>query len=70
MSKGPWMRVDPARDLAGATPLTLARALFRNKNPALRPARVRQSVVGDQVTVEEPAADEPGDGIPHLREGS
>lgn len=34
--------LDPARDLAGATPETLAAALFRNENPALRPGARRQ----------------------------
>ena len=58
--------LDPARDLAGATPVALARALFRNKNPALRPGRVRQSARGDKVPVEQPATNEPGDSVPHL----
>jgi len=39
----------------GATPETLARALFRSVAP-LRPPCVRQPVVCDQVTVEEVAA--------------
>ena len=46
--------LDPAVHLKGATPETLAKALFR----PLRPARVGKPVVGDQVAVEEPAADE------------
>ena len=53
-------KLDPKVDLKGATPETLAKALFRRVVP-LRPARVRKPVVGDQVAVEEPAADEPGD---------
>ena len=53
-------KLDPKVDLKGATPETLAKALFRRVEP-LRPARVRKPVVGDQVAVEEPAADEPGD---------
>ena len=57
--------LDPARDLAGATPETLARALFRRGEP-LRPARVRKPVAGDEVAVEKVAPDEPGDGIAHL----
>ncbi len=52
--------LDPARDLAGATPETLARALLRNRN--LRPRPGRQPVVGGQVAVEKVPADEPGDG--------
>ena len=58
--------LDPARDLAGATPVKLARALFRNKNPELRPGARGKPVVGDKVPVEQPAADEAGDGIAHL----
>ena len=50
--------LDPKRDLAGATPATLARALFR----PLRPGAARQTVVADQVAVEEVPADEPRDG--------
>ena len=60
--------LDPERDLKGATPETLARALLRNRN--LRPRAGRKPVVGDQVAVEKGAPDEPGDGIPHLRERS
>ena len=37
--------LDPKRDLAGATPEKLARALFRRTEP-LQPARVRKPVVG------------------------
>ena len=52
--------LDPARDLVGATPETLAAALFRRTQP-LRPGARRKPVVRDQVAVEKPAADEPGD---------
>ena len=38
--------LDPERDLAGATPETLARALFRPLRGRPRPAR--QAVVADQ----------------------
>ncbi len=62
--------LDPKVHLVGATPVALAQALFRNKNPALRPARVRQAVVSDEVAIEKPAADEAGDSVPHLGEGS
>ena len=51
----------PKVDLKGATPETLARALFRRVEP-LRPPRVRKSVAGDEVTVEKVPTDEPGDG--------
>ena len=66
MSKGRWMRIDPAVDLKGATPKTLAAALLRNR---LLPRGVGKPVVGDEIAPEEPLADEPGDGIPHLNEG-
>lgn len=61
--------LDPKKHLKGATPETLARALFRRVEP-LRPGSRRKPVVRDQVAVEKPAADEPGDGVPHLDEGS
>ena len=57
--------LDPERDLAGATPETLARALLR---PQRGPRTVRQPVVRDQVAVEQIPADEPADGVLHLRE--
>ena len=59
------MRIDPKVHLKGATPEKLARALLRRVAP-LRPARVRKSAGGDQVVVEEPLADQTGDGILHL----
>ena len=62
-------KLDPKVDLAGATPETLAKALFRRTEP-LRPGTRRKPVVRDQVTVEEVAADQPGDGVPHLRKRS
>ena len=49
----------PERDLKGATPEKLAKALFRRVEPL--PARVGKPVVGDEVAVEEPATDEAGD---------
>ena len=58
--------LDQKRDLAGATPETLARALLRRVEP-LRPRRVRKPVVSDKVAVEKVPADEAGDGVPHLR---
>ena len=54
--------LDPKRDLKGATPETLARAL-------LRPRRVPQAVVGDEVAVTEVPANQPRNGVAHLREG-
>ena len=61
--------LDPARDLAGATPETLARALFRRVEP-LRPRARGTPVVGDEIAVEEVAADEASDSVPHLDDGS
>ena len=61
--------LDPARDLAGATPEKLAKALFRRTEP-LRPGTRRKPVVRDQVPVEKVATDQPGDGVPHLRNRS
>ena len=59
--------IDPKRDLAGATPETLARALFRRVKP-LRPGAGVEPVVGDEVGVEQVPADHPADGVPHLRQ--
>lgn len=62
--------LDPARDLKGATPETLAKALFRRTEPLRPETRTRRKAVrGDEVPVEKPAADEPGDGVPHLDDG-
>ena len=58
-------KLDPKVDLAGATPETLARALFRRTEP-LRPGTRRKSVASDEVAVEKATTDEPGDGIVHL----
>ena len=64
MTRGVPM-IDPKVDLAGATPETLARALFR----PLRASAGVQPVVGDQPAVAERAPHEP-DGEPaHLVEG-
>ena len=61
--------LDPARDLAGATPEKLAKALFRRTEP-LRPGTRRKPVVRDQVTVEKVTTDQLGDSVPHLRKRS
>ena len=58
--------LDPARDLVGATPKALARALFRRVEP-LRPRSTGKPVVGDQITVEKVTPDKPGNRVPHLR---
>lgn len=60
-------KLDPKVDLAGATPETLAAALLRSP---LRPRARRKAVRADQVAVEQVPADEAGDGVPHLDEGS
>ena len=51
------------RDLAGATPESLARAL-------LRPSSRVKAVVGDEIPVEQPVADHASDGVEHLVERS
>ena len=65
MSRRPML--DPERDLNGATPETLARALLRNR---LGPRPAGKSVVGDEVAVEKVATDKPGHRVPHLRKRS
>ena len=62
-------KLDPKVDLVGATPETLARALFRRTEP-LRPRTRRKPVVGDEVAVEKVPADKPGHRVPHLRKRS
>ena len=57
--------LDPARDLAGATPETLARALLRRVVP-LRPGTRRKPVVRDKIAVEKVATNEPSNGVTHL----
>ena len=52
--------LDPKRDLAGATPETLVRALFRRTEP-LRPRSGRESVISDETAVGESAPHEPED---------
>ena len=58
--------IDPKVHLKGATPEKLARALLRNRNPALRPGARGKPVAGDEVAVQEVPSDETGDGVPHL----
>ena len=57
--------LDPKRDLAGATPETLARALFRSTG-TLRPGTRRKAIVHDEITEKKPASDKAGNGVPHL----
>ena len=58
--------LDPARDLAGATPETLARALLRPLGA--RPRATRQPVVSDKVAVEKVVTDKRASGVDHLRD--
>lgn len=51
--------LDPKRDLKGATPETLARAL-------LRPRQVTKPVVSNEVSKQKPSPDKPGNRVPHL----
>ena len=60
--------LDPERDLKGATPETLARALFRRIVPLCPPRPRRKAVVRDKATVGKVAPDETEDGASHLRE--
>ena len=61
-------KLDPKRDLAGATPETLAHALFRRVEP-LRPRAGGEPVVGDEPPVAELSPHEPGDESTHLVNG-
>ena len=57
--------LDPERDLKGATPEKLARALLRSV-----PSKRAKSVVSDKVTVEKVTTNKPGNRVPHLRKRS
>ncbi len=59
--------LDPKRDLIGATPETLARALFRRTGP-LRPGTRGKAIVRDEVTEEKPSTDKTSNGVSHLSE--
>lgn len=61
--------LDPKRDLKGATPEKLARALFRRSEP-LRPSARTKTVVSDEIAVEKIPANHSGHGVTHLRKGS
>ena len=61
--------LDPMRDLRGATPEKLARALFRRTEP-FAPRTRRQPIRGRQVRVDEVAPNKPGNRVPHLDEGA
>ena len=58
-------KLDPAQDLAGATPETLARALLRSRSrPGIK------TVVRNEVPVKKVPTDKAGDGVAHLVEGA
>lgn len=61
--------LDPKRDLKGATPEKLARALFRRNEP-LRPRARGKAIVGDKVSVKKIATDHSGNRVSHLRKRS
>lgn len=61
-------KLDPKRDLAGATPESLTRALFRRVE-TLGPRPGRKPVVGDELPVQERATHEPDTDRPHLVDG-
>ena len=58
--------LDPKRDLKGATPEKLAKALFRRSVPS----EGAKSVVSDKVTVEKVTTNKTGNRAPHLRKRS
>ena len=58
--------LNPERDLKGATPEKLAKALLRRSVPS----GGAKATVSDQVAVEEVPADKPSNGVPHLRKSS
>ena len=64
MTRGVPM-LDPKRDLAGATPEKLARALLRNP---LRPRPGVQPVAGNEISEKEISPNHPGNRLPHLDE--
>ena len=62
--------LDPKRDLTGATPEKLARALLRPVKSASR-ARLRvDTVVSRKVSVKKVSTDQPSDRASHLRKSS
>ena len=62
---GGFPALNSARDLAGATPETLAKALFR-RTQTLRPEARRKSVVRDEAAEHEAPAERAGDSVPNL----
>ena len=58
--------LDPKRDLKGATPEKLAKALLHRSVPS----EGAKSVVSDKVTVEKVTTNKTGNRLPHLRKRS
>ena len=66
MKKQPYKaKLDPKVDLAGATPETLARALFRRVDP-LAPGTGGKPVVEDEPPVGQSTSSQPDEDRPHL----
>ena len=61
--------LDPKRDLKGATPETLVRALFRRTEPLRSPRPRVKPVVRDKAAVGQVAPHKPRQGRTHLRKG-
>ena len=57
--------LDPKRDLVGATPEKLARALFRHVEP-LRPRSGSKAIGRDKVAAKKVPANKPRNGASHL----
>ncbi len=53
--------VEPQKDLKGATPESLAKALLHKR-------RAGERVAGDQVPVQQATTDQAGNRVPHLRQ--
>ena len=59
--------LDPKRDLKGATPEKLARALLK---PLRRPRTRTETVYSYKVPIQKGSTNKPSDGAPHLRKRS
>ena len=61
-------KLDPQRDLVGATPEALVRALFKRTSPLPSGTGVK-AVVRDEPLVRKPVSDQSQDDDPHLVDG-
>ena len=59
--------IDPKRDLKGATPETLPRALLK---PLRRPRARTETVLSYKIPIQKVPADKPSGRTPHLRKRS